>query len=150
MDEDLTEIKFTVPGEPFGKQRPRVVRRGSFSSTYTPKETVTYENYVKVMFQEVAKGRRFADSAMLDVRLVAYFGIPKSTSQKKRGLMLEGVIRPTKKPDSDNIAKAICDSLNGIAYHDDSAVVDMQIRKFYSETPRVVVKIQQVLKSAEG
>ena len=48
-----------------------------------------------------------------------------------------------KKADWDNIGKIVCDSLNGIAYHDDVQIVDAQVRKFYGETPRVVVTIQE-------
>lgn len=67
-----------------------------------------------------------------------------TVSKKKRREMLEHRIRPTKKPDWDNIGKIVCDSLNLVAYHDDSAVVDAQVRKFYSETPRVDVMIKVV------
>ncbi|MBQ6091330.1 MAG: RusA family crossover junction endodeoxyribonuclease [Lachnospiraceae bacterium] len=143
-EEALKQIRFTIPGEPFGKQRPRVVSRGSFSKAYTPKETVSYENLVKLMYQQEAKGKRFPEDAMFDVRIVAYYGIPKSVSKKKQRLMLEHKLRPVKKPDWDNIGKIICDSLNTIAYKDDSAVVDAQVRKFYSETPRVDVLIKVV------
>ena len=58
--------------------------------------------------------------------------------------MLEHKIRPTKKPDWDNIGKIICDSLNQIAYRDDAQIVDSQVRKFYSENPRVEVIIKEV------
>lgn len=112
--------------------------------TYTPKETTNYENLVKLMYQQVAKGRMFKDNDMLDVRIIAYYEIPKSTSKKKRKLMLEHKIRPAKKPDWDNIGKIVCDSLNKIAYHDDSAVVDAQVRKFYSGQPRVDVTIRVI------
>ena len=47
-----------------------------------------------------------------DRRIIAYYEIPKSTSKKKRREMLEHRIRPTKKPDWDNIGKIVCDSLN--------------------------------------
>ena len=57
--------------------------------------------------------------------------------------MEEGKIRPTKKPDFDNIGKIVCDSLNKRAYNDDAQVVDAQVRKFYSRNPRVVVTIQE-------
>lgn len=142
--EFLKQIRFTIPGEVKGKQRPKFARVGNYTKTYTQKETVQYENYVRLMFQQEAKGKRFSDDAMLDVRILAYFKIPKSTSKKKRGLMIEGRMRPTKKPDGDNIAKVVCDSLNEIAYHDDSAVVDMQVRKFYSEEPGLVVVIKDI------
>lgn len=144
MDEEIRQIKFSVPGQPFGKQRPKFSRAGNYVKTYTPKETVSYENLVKLMFQQVAKGRMFKDGDMLDVRIIAYYEIPKSTSKKKRRLMLEHKIRPAKKPDWDNIGKIVCDGLNKVAYHDDSAVVDAQVRKFYSEQPRVDVTIRQI------
>ncbi len=143
-DDVMRQIKFSIPGQPFGKQRPRVVNRGSFSTAYTPEKTVSYENLVKLMYQQAAKDRIFKDGDMLDVRIIAYYEIPKSTSKKKRKEMLEHKIRPTKKPDWDNVGKIVCDSLNKIAYHDDSAIVDAQVRKFYSEQPRVDVTIRVI------
>lgn len=142
--EAMKSIRFSIPGQPTGKQRPRVVHNGSFSQAFTPKETVSYENLVRVMYREAAKGKRFADEDMLDVRVIAYYSIPKSTSKKKRKMMLEHKIRPGKKPDWDNIGKIICDSLNTVAYRDDSSIVDAQVRKFYSENPRVDVTIRRI------
>lgn len=140
----MKHIHFTVLGEPFGKQRPRFKKIGNFTKTYTPEKTISYENYIKVLFQDEAKGDKFSDDAMLDVRIIAYYGIPKSVSKKKREMMLEHKIRPTKKPDFDNIGKVVCDSLNGIAYRDDAMVVDAQVRKFFSEKPRVEVYIKDI------
>lgn len=137
-------VQFSIPGKPFGKQRPRVVHNGYGSRAYTPKETIRYEEAVRWYYQHEAHGFKFPDDAMLDVRIMAYYSIPKSTSKKRRQLMLEKKIRPTKKPDFDNVGKIICDSLNNVAYHDDAAVVDAQVRKFYSETPRVDVTIRQI------
>lgn len=132
------EIRFTVPGPPAAKQRPRF----SGGHTYTPKKTVQYENLVRLCYEEAAKGYRFPDDAMLDVRIFAYYEIPKSVSKKKRQQMISHEIRPTKKPDFDNIGKIVCDSLNNIAYRDDAVIVDAQIRKFYSEKPRVDISIR--------
>ncbi len=146
----MRTVRFTVYGEPKAKGRPRVSVRKSgdgertFARAYTPKQTVIYENQVKLEYENQCGSYKFPDDAMLDVRIFAYYGIPKSTSRKKRELMLAGKIRPTKKPDFDNIAKIICDSLNGIAYQDDKLIVDGMFRKFYSEQPRVEVKILQI------
>ena len=74
---------------------------------------------------------------------MAYYGIPKSASKKKHKLMLAKVYRPLKKVDVDNLCKSYLDALNEIAYKDDVQVVDLQVRKFYSENPRVVVTIQK-------
>lgn len=140
----VKRVSFSVPGRPFGKQRPKFRNAGKFTQTYTPKETVSYENLVKLMYQEAARGKRFADDDMLDMRVIAYFEIPASTSKKRRKLMLEHKERPTVKPDLDNIIKVIKDALNGVAYKDDKFVVDEQTRKFYSENPRVDVTIRRV------
>ena len=84
---EMKRISFSIPGAPFGKQRPRVVHNGSFSKAYTPKETVNYENLIKVMYQQAAKGQMFPEGSMLDVRIIAYYEIPKSTSKKKQKQM---------------------------------------------------------------
>ena len=140
----MNEIRFIVFGKPFGKQRPRVARRGNFSTAYTPKETVEYENLVKICYQQEARGAMFPEDSMLDMKIIAFFEIPKSASKKKKEEMLSKKIRPTTKPDFDNIAKVICDSLNKIAYHDDATIVDSQVRKFYSNIPRVEVNIKTI------
>ena len=133
-------VKFTVLGEPRGKQRPRVTRKGN---TYTPAETVQYENLVRMEYRRQCGDYRFPDDAALDMRIIAYYAIPKSASKKKRQEMLEHRIRPLKKSDWDNVGKIIADSLNEIAYKDDVQIVDGQVRKFYSDQPRVVVTIQE-------
>lgn len=143
------KIVFTIPGEPTGKGRPRFMQVGNFTRAYTPQKTTAYETLVKWAFQAKCGGKKFPDGAMLDARLITYYGVPKSASKKKRQAMLEGVIRPTKKPDIDNVCKIVLDSLNGIAYHDDTQVVDCQVRKFYSENPRVVVTIQDIAPRTE-
>ncbi len=141
----MVKVRFVVHGEPMGKQRPRVVTRGEFSKAYTPKQTVNYENLVKTEYMMQTNNYRFPDEAMLDVRILAFYSIPMSTSKRRKSLMLNGEIRPTKKPDVDNIEKIICDSLNKIAYKDDSCIVEAQVRKFYSDLPRVEVTIKEVV-----
>lgn len=132
-----------IYGEPQGKGRPRFSTVCGHAKTRTPEQTVIYENLVKTEYRNQS-GVRFPDDAMLDVRVMAYYTIPKSISKKKRQAMLDHKVRPTKKPDFDNIGKVICDSLNGIAYRDDAQIVDAQVRKFYSDTPRVVVIITDI------
>lgn len=138
------QVKFTILGEPKGKGRPRFNTKTGHAMT--PKDTVNYETLVRMEYMSQCKNMRFADDAMLDMRILAYYSIPKSASKKKRAGMLEGTIRPTKKPDMDNVIKIIADSLNQVAYRDDTQIVDSQCRKFYSEEPRVVVIIKEIEK----
>ena len=136
------EVKFTILGEPKGKGRPRFNTRTGHA--ITPKDTVNYETLVDMEYLAQCQDFRFPDDMMLDMRIKAYYSIPKSASKKKKAAMLAGKIRPTKKPDMDNVVKIIADSLNQIAYRDDTQIVDCQCRKFYSENPRVEVIIKSV------
>jgi len=136
-------IKFTIPGEPKGKGRPKFSRQGKFVKTYTPETTVNYENWVKICFQE-AKQEKLADGFQLTATIKCYFGTPKSISKKNEELCLNGGLRPTKKPDIDNIAKIILDSLNGLAYADDKNIVTCNIEKWFGEEPRVEVEIKEI------
>lgn len=135
-------INFTVMGEPKGKGRPRFCRNTGHA--ITPKDTVNYETLVKMEYTQACGELMFPDDAMLDMRIKAYYSIPKSASKKRHAAMLGGDIRPTKKPDMDNVIKIIADALNKIAYRDDTQIVDCQVRKFYSEKPRVEVMIQTI------
>jgi Holliday junction resolvase RusA-like endonuclease len=147
---EVEVIQFTVYGEPQGKGRPRFVARynpatkKSFGQAHTPEKTIVYENLIRTEYSLQTKNFRYPDDAMLDMRIMAYYGVPKSVSKKKKALMLEGKIRPTKKPDMDNVMKVVADSLNRVAYKDDTQIVDAQCRKFYSVKPRIEVIIKQI------
>lgn len=107
---------------------------------YTPKRTHDYEKRVK----ESYSGEMFPEDIPLEVHIDAYFQIPKSASKKKHGEMQRGSIRPMKKPDADNIAKSICDALNGVVYADDKQVIRLVVDKWYSDRPRAEVRISEV------
>lgn len=59
-------------------------------------------------------------------------------------MALIGNIRPTTRPDVDNITKIICDALNGIVWVDDSQVGICYTEKIYSDEERVVVLIKDI------
>lgn len=131
-------ITFTVPGNPKGKGRPRVTRFG----TYTPKATKDYEKLVKQSYLSAGNPVRETSDKPLSVHINAVFGVPKSYSKKKTLAMLG--THHTKKPDADNIAKAILDALNGVAFPDDSAISVLYVNKTYGEVPCVAVTIMEV------
>ncbi|WP_029688054.1 RusA family crossover junction endodeoxyribonuclease [Thermoanaerobacter sp. A7A] len=138
----MNTIILTIPGKPFGKQRPRVTKAGI---AYTPKETVNYENFIKLLYMQ--KYKKYKDLKLegpIKMTITAVYKIPKSASKKDKELMLRNVIRPTKKPDMDNIAKAIADALNGLAYEDDKQIVEMYISKIYAEDEFVEVVVEEV------
>lgn len=133
-------VLFSVPGEPGHKGRPRFTRYGH---TYTDKKTVEFENLVRVAFTQHVPGHQPYEGPCR-VHIDAYFSIPKSASKKRKKLMIDKQVRPTKKPDCDNIAKAVLDALNSVAYNDDKQVIEMVVRKWYSDVPRTIVMIEEV------
>jgi Holliday junction resolvase RusA-like endonuclease len=58
--------------------------------------------------------------------------------------MIEGKIRPAKRPDIDNILKIVGDALKGLVYGDDGQIVKVNAEKFYSETPRLQIQISAI------
>lgn len=135
------EIKFTVPGAPVGKGRPRFTRA---VHAYTPDKTAAYEKHVQSCWR-TQSGQGFAGGIPLKASVMAYFPIPKGTSKKKAEAM-EGTFHLSR-PDADNLAKAILDALNGHAYPDDSAVQIDRCWKIYTNgLPRVEVEIKEATK----
>jgi len=132
-------VTFIVEGEPQGKGRHRTTKKGI---TYTPDKTVLYENWVKVCYQSRTINKTL--EGPLAMYIDAYYTIPKSKSKKIKEQMRKGILRPQKKPDSDNIAKAILDSLNGIAYKDDAYVVDLTVRKYWADEGFVKVRLEEL------
>ena len=146
-------VRFTVYGEPVAKERARTVttvnRRGRKSThSYTPDKTASQEQNIALVYKSIYHGARFAKDASLSLSATFFFKIPKRTSRKKREAMIAGEIRPAYRPDVDNCIKAVADSLNKVLYQDDSQIVEMTGRKYYSETPRTEICVER-LGSAE-
>jgi Holliday junction resolvase RusA-like endonuclease len=72
-----------------------------------------------------------------------YFERPRShyrTGRFAHLLKPSAPIRPTVKPDTTKVLRALEDALTGIAWKDDAQVVDQRARKFYGD-PHVVVRV---------
>lgn len=137
----MRAINFTVPGPPKGKQRPRVVRRGGKSITYTPKETVAAEQAVRFYFEGEAPPNWKAWEGPVRVEILAYFQHPQSWPKWKREL---GEFQyATCRPDVDNILKLVCDALNGVAWKDDrQVVVALTIKCWTTGEPCTIVELR--------
>ncbi|MGX4600263.1 RusA family crossover junction endodeoxyribonuclease [Faecalimicrobium sp. JNUCC 81] len=133
------KVDFTIEGEPVGKDRPRF--NTNTGRAYTTDKTRMYEDYIKLLYRSQVK--HFFDS-YVRLSIKAYYSIAKSDSKKKKQDKLLNILRPSKKPDGDNILKLIADSLNTIAYKDDAQVVEMNVEKYFSDNPRVEVTIEEI------
>jgi Holliday junction resolvase RusA-like endonuclease len=137
-------VTYIVYGEPVGKGRPRFARRGNFVSTYSPQKTKTYEDEIRMMAR-AAMGSSEPLDTPVTVAIYIRVGIPTSFSKQKRKDALEGILKPTKKPDADNILKCFLDAMNGIVYLDDKQVVNIHLTKLYAEVPAVEIMVKEDL-----
>ena len=127
-----------VEGKIKGKARPRVFN----GHAVTPKDTVNYENWVRLCYQQQGNG---LIEGSIRARIVAYYKIPKSYTKKRVQAIREGLEYPCKKPDSDNIAKIILDSLNKIAFDDDAQIVESTVLKRWTEeNERVEFELEEI------
>ena len=141
-------LRFEVPGTPVGKGRPKVsTRGGQFARMYTPEKTANYENLIALSAQQAMAGRPLIDGPV-DVSLTIRLAVPVSWSKKKQAAALAGEVLPTKKPDADNVLKAIFDGMNGVVWVDDVQACGVVLRKRYAETPGVTVVVRTMEMSA--
>lgn len=115
-----------VEGTIKGKARPRFFN----GHAVTPEGTVTYENWVKMCYQQ--QDRRYLEGS-IKATIISYYKVPKSYPKKRVQAIRAGLEHPQKKPDIDNVAKIILDSLNKIAYADDSQITELIVKKVFTE-----------------
>lgn len=139
-------IRFEVPGNPVGKGRPRVCVRGGKTHAYTPQKTVDYAELIRQYFTLKTRGVELENSMRKPkcITILACYNIPGTFSRLRRNAALSGTLRPVVKPDIDNIAKVVLDSLNNLAYKDDAQVVRLILEKQYAIEPCVVVTIEDL------
>jgi len=133
-------INFTIYGDPKAKARPRVFSKNGRRMVFSPSARDEQDFLTQALPHRPVKPL----DCPLGVTIRAYFPIPKAYSKAKREKALKFEIRPAKRPDPDNIAKLVLDSLQGIFFLNDSQVVSLSVDKFYSETPRIFVEISEI------
>lgn len=133
---------FTVHGVPKGKGRPRFARMGNFVKTYTDQKTQIAEGDIKLAYLNTKDRPQEPISNQISLSVSFFMPIPASLSAKKQSA-LNGSYH-SKKPDIDNLLKAVLDALNGVAFRDDSLICSVVCFKVYNTVPKTVVTITEV------
>ena len=136
MAVSFISAKFTVMGDPVGKQSPRMARNGR---TYIPAKSRGYINAVTLAASSVLDGDI---ECPLKVFIRSYKRRPKALCRRKDP---DGALWCPKKPDADNISKSILDGLK--PWFDDAQVVILTVCTYYAEksgSPRAEVIIETV------
>ena len=130
-------VAFSVPGDPVPQPRPRVSTRGGFARAYVPAGHAVHTYRQAIAMHAKAAGVELTDEPC-EVVVDFVFARPKS-HLRKSGLAKDAPKLP--RPDLDNMAKAVLDSLNGVAWVDDSQVSRLVVEKSYGTEARTTVRI---------
>lgn len=130
-------VHATVQGK--GRAKPNYRQR----RVHTPAATVRYEKAVAAEATDVMSRKgiaRFVGAVQMDI--IIRLTPPTATSKAKRAVMLAGDLRPTRKPDLDNVAKAVGDALNGVAFADDVQIAVLHVERIYAPSEGLDVQIK--------
>lgn len=137
----MRSIQLTIDETPIPASRPRVTKY----STYYKEPYLSYKAKLLDYMTKATSGYKnpvFAKYEPLHIDIIFYMPIPKSISKKKAKLLLGSY--HTKKPDKDNLEKAVLDSMNGLMYYDDGQICSSTVKKIYSDKPRTEINIQSL------
>ena len=116
---------------PIPKGRPRFYG----GHAVTPEKTRKYEKLIRDSWTH-----GIIDSEHIYVDMLFKMPIPQSYSKKKQAALVDAP--HAKKPDLDNLVKAVLDALNGVAFEDDSRICSISAVKLYGTEPCVFVKME--------
>lgn len=134
-------LEFVLPITPVGQMRARSCVRGRHAGTYKAPKQEQQEQTLAALMLPYRPKEPLEGPLLLYVNAV--FPIPKSKPKKWRTEALCGRIRPTTKPDADNVAKHLKDVLTQMGFWgDDRQVVDLVVRKWYGLTGKWIVRIE--------
>ena len=132
----MKPITFSVPGDPVPQPRARVSTVGGFARAYVPATHPVHE-YREAVAMSAQIAGLLPTTEPIEVIIDAVFARPKSHMTKK-GVKATAPVLP--RPDADNIAKAVLDSLG--EFFDDTIVRRLVIEKTYGTEARTTVRIQ--------
>jgi len=119
---DKQLIKFRIVGVPAAKGRPRVCMRGRYPVVFNPRKTSEWEKFARLQSIPYRPKEIFTTA----LRFVMIFLLPRPKNLPKKHT------KHIKRPDLDNLIKAILDALQGVFYKDDSQIVTVIASKIYS------------------
>ncbi len=102
--------------------------------TYTPTKTRRFETTLAAL---VKRNKSCPMTPLVGPLKVSMTFFVKAPKRKLRN-------HPSVKPDLDNYAKGVSDSLNGILWKDDAQIVDMVLSKRYAQAPQIQITVERV------
>lgn len=133
-------VSFTIKAVPQPQLRPRIATVGGHPHLYDPKNTRDFKRIVTKL-ASAEMGNLEPISGPIRVSFTFYRPVQQSLSKAEFERRAVGDELPTVKPDMSNYLKATEDALNGVVWVDDRAITTEVIKKRYSTTPRITLKV---------
>lgn len=129
-------MRLRIYGNPVAQGRPRAFWRGNHIGMYDPQKSKSWKETVK--WQAIEQKALLLQGA-IKMNLLFMLQRPKSLQKK--------IVYHVKRPDLDNLVKAVKDALRGICYKDDSQIVELIAKKEYVvevEHAGVIIEIEEL------
>ena len=148
-------MKLVLNIEPKPQSRPRASMRGRHATVYEDRKMSAWRKKCTKLVRQLYDGPYFDGAIKVDMTF--HMPAPKSMSEhpkprskakklKQYDDFVNERIYVDKKPDLDNLEKAVYDSISkaGVVWSDDNIIVEHTTRKVYSPRPRIEMEIESV------
>lgn len=123
----MNQVVIVIPGEPVAQGRPRFVR--SIGRAFDPPKSREWKSFAAGLMLQACPVP-FPPDVPLHLEVTAVWRCPSTDARKRAPRPLRW---RTKRPDADNILKAVADSGSGVLWIDDSQIVKATVRKVTAE-----------------
>lgn len=125
----MSLIEFDIPGRVDGKRRHRARNVRGRVFTYPDPDDKPVIAKIQQAWADAGRSRLGSGPVVLSIRLYEHRPVAHRTSKGELSAVGRREPWPTRKPDLDNVAKQICDALNGLLWLDDKQICDLTISR---------------------
>lgn len=139
-------ISFFVPGVPVPKGSAK-----AYVNKHTGRAQVMQDNREKqkpwASAITLTAMERGVKGTLAPVRVSLAFSMPRlkshyGTGKNSTSIKPNAPNKHTSKPDLDKLIRCVLDALTGVAWHDDSQVVEVSASKYYRDDPGVIITLE--------
>ncbi len=139
-------IEIVIPGEPCAQGRPRFARRGKFMVAYDPAKSRNWKATAQQHMRDAMAGAAPLQGP-LSCEVAARFTCPSRDHRKCEPMPRRW---HAKRPDVENVVKAVLDAATGVLWLDDNQVshlVAVKVIAAQGEAPRLWMQVKPIMET---
>lgn len=134
-------MRLKIPGIPVAQTRAKFSGRNGIGRMYDPREKE--KRHIKAFIQSEFQKSGLNKFEYPRVSFVFHMPIPKSLPKKEVFLYQSGLLKHTKKPDTDNFIKLYLDCMDEIMFEGDQKVSLGNCVKLYHPIPKTLIFVEE-------